>query len=301
MSIKDFKIKLENISPIHVGTGESYKSYFIKDGWRLNSEKILNILIEKKLERSDYRKPIYLEEEEIKNFVKSTNFDDSFKMYKIEHEKNIEEVGVEIQEIIKADGRQLIPIIPGSSLKGFFVTALLNELSISEGKLNLKKIIKKPKNISRLYEMGKIPNLYISDCFPINQDYKIIIGKVLVKRGFYSEFVINFKSKTVVQIEENFDIENVLTATRNFMKSYIEIIERKASDALVKKIIENVKIDIENLKSNQAIITIGKYGGIYSKTVPKYIRILNKKGIRVVEVNGKKYLPGLVKIEIEQL
>ncbi|MFH7881011.1 MAG: RAMP superfamily CRISPR-associated protein [Candidatus Aenigmatarchaeota archaeon] len=300
MSIKDFKIKVENISPIHIGTGESYKSYFIKDGWRLNSEKILNILIEKKLERSKCEEPIQLEEE-IKNFVKSTNFDDSFKIYKLEYEKSLEEGSVEIQEVIKSGGKQLIPIIPGSSLKGFFVTALLNELSLFEENPNLKEAIEKPENMNHLYETGKIPNLHISDCFPINQDYKIIIGKVLVKRGFYSEFVINFKSKAVVQIEENFDIENVLTAARNFMKSYIEIIERKASDALVKKIIENVKIDIENLKSNQAIITIGKYGGIYSKTVPKYIRILNKKGIRVVEVNGKKYLPGLVKIEIEQL
>lgn len=316
----DFKVKLETITPVHISSGNRYFFYLVKNGSRLNEDDVLSKFIEEKnIIEKIYHQNLRIKEltqvfdEELIDFIKKRN--DLEVMYKIESYPTNLEPNKTVEEIFKSNG---IPIIPGSTLKGLFLTSwIFDKLKKAQGieKNKIKKFLKNSYKIFRsptfpnkLREKINIPNFVVSDCLPDSENsYKIKIKFVKIGTRklaieVLDEFVGTFSVGVNNDIDKNELKKELKDACSTFFSNYCKKIEKIASEGIAQDL-NKIK---ENLKENEVLVLIGRYCGFYSKTLYSILKELNvckmknvrePRSIRLITSDDEqKVIPGLTKL-----
>ncbi|MEM0481116.1 MAG: RAMP superfamily CRISPR-associated protein [Candidatus Aenigmatarchaeota archaeon] len=283
------KLKIESLSPIHIGNGESYLSLFIKNSFKVSEESVFEFYAEEILKSQNYS----YNEDLIRKIV---NNKEVLELYKLDEiDKEVLERRVEILENIKSiskDGK-IIFYIPASSLKGFFLTAVLNNEIKKEGKKEFLRILSNRKNISQIGNFLKkegIVNLEIEDC-KLNS-YKIKIAKVFYssKKYTFLEVIDEFEGSFRIEINGKYDINKLLEVSNEYVNEYINMIKNLTNCDKISEILE--KIEKEENK-----VILGKFAGINSKTIHNHS---NKRTryCKYLEINNKVYPIGFAKLKV---
>ncbi|MCD6279687.1 type III-A CRISPR-associated RAMP protein Csm5 [Candidatus Micrarchaeota archaeon] len=286
--MKEINVELKTITPIHISSGEVISDFeyftdnnfvYICDFTKLVDTlygredllyKILNLI--KGENRVSFRtilREVGLENE-INNFI----------LYKIRCNGPIS--GKIDKFISHLDGKKYLP---GSSLKGVFKTILYYD-----------EVKNKLANIP--YDVIKIRNIINTTLEPKDSDdkkeYKLRIEDVELDNYSLSLGRINrigmrnpkgsatLNSLELVEIPEasfklyyeGFEIENLIKNSHEFYASVLKYIEEtinnaRGTDSSKYKVRENIKSlrkEMNNLKDNEIIIQVGKYGGYFTKS-----------------------------------
>jgi len=330
-----YVVKLESISPIHIGNGEEYFSTFIRDGIRLNEEIIFEEFTKQILRGVDIEK-ISERFNELKSYVEhlENSLIERAYLYKFDElDKSITSKEVRVQEILKEnENGKIKPLIPGSTIKGYILTLMLlkeleeanesviieaNRVYVKVGKKRrplLNSLIRNPTLIERFREeiekFIKLKNFSVSDC--VLNNYKIKLGKLYIwRRGnpIFIEVLDEFSGKC--EIEADFDLEDLIKNYGNkFARRYLEKLEK------LEEIVPGTKEKINEIKKeleNENLIIVGKYTNLYSKSIhllpenklrflkERFEKIRLPRILKIFEINGKKQILGMVKVKIEKL
>lgn len=266
------KVKIESLTPIHIGNGESFRSIFIKNFSRLNEEEVFDAYAEEILKTNKFE----FDEILIKKLIDEKSFSVLYSYDEIHKDVLIN--SVEIQEVIKEwRNEKLTPYIPASSIKGFFSTVILNYHKIED--------VTNPKMnwslIGTLLKKNKILDfLEIEDCKL--EKYKLKIGKLVFGKRpssyAFIEVIDEFVGTFRIKISKNYDINKLLENSNNFVNNYINILKTAKNK---EKVIEQ----LEKLEKEENKIVLGRYAGRSSKVISisknksnycKYLEIDNK-------------------------
>ena len=309
---KNYKIKLNPISPIHIGTGEAYEpmNYVIDRG--ADDKYYMYVFDEfeffKKLDEKSKDEFMKIASDatdvgilKLQKFIKEKSFlAKKISYYKIQALKNIaEEYNEKIGKVVQREGggkkviNQLViektlispnlkkAIIPGSSLKGAIATAF--------GEMLYKK--------SKSYDTKEYFSDFLVADSNVIQSHTFVADAVNIRRNRASRDdggkgvkvryeVINSKSEfeTVFTIENGkFNIKELITACNShympiFTSQFDYETDEFTREALSDKFIEKY----ENLKlaDNQFLLRVGKHSSARAVTVDgvRKIKIMQGRG-----------------------
>ena len=338
----EFKVVVKSLSPIHIGSGERYPLFSILDNHRYDDEEIFRRFVEKKLsgkniiELKDAYEIMEKFEDEIYDYAKSIK-NSLQPIYRIDElDEGVEEESKVsgVEETIKyLDKTQLKPMIPGSTLKGIFLTAWLYKVLKDKGnnletileayveenekkkkRKKLEDVLSQPNLLEKYKEkienlLGtKLPTMGFSDC--LLESYKIKVGKIFVGRArkFNIEVIDEFSGKFSLSVENEYELMKVMEALKVFAKDYFENVKglMEIGGGIREKIAEAEKM-LENMESNEVIIIVGKFTNKYSKSLISILpqskrQKLQKPSrfLRYFSINERKMPIGLVKIKVEK-
>jgi CRISPR/Cas system CSM-associated protein Csm5 (group 7 of RAMP superfamily) len=340
----EHKIEVESITPVHIGSGRDYPIFSIIDGKRFDDgaifERFADSLMDnvKNTNIDDFLNFLKNSlENEIAEFS-IRNKDKLTPLYNIDEidssVKSNENKLSKVYEIIKyVDGKSYRPFIPASTIKGLFLTIwfyknLLNkekELNrIIWGKIKgennkeieVYRILQNP-NLIEIYKEGlksifgeNPPEILISDCY-LSQ-YKIKIGRLFfgseINRNINIEVLDDFKgSFTIIPKIEEIKIGEYFASLNDFTRKYLENLKRmKELDRRSKSKVDEISNELNKIKENEAIVVLGKYTNLYSKTilsaVPEYLsrrfRVRRPRILKHFAINGNIKLIGFVKMRL---
>jgi len=338
----EFKVIVESLSPIHIGSGKKYPLFSILDNYRYNDEEIFRRFVEENLSAKsivglrDIYEIMEKFEDKIYNYAKSikNSLQPIYRIDEFDEAIGREPKIAEVDETIKyLDKTQLKPMIPGSTIKGIFLTAWLyrilkNKINNLEALLEtyveeekeekkrkkLKDVLSQPNLLEKYKEKienllgSKLPIMSFSDCLP--ESYKIKVGKIWVgrTRKFNLEVVDEFKGRFSMSIENELELEKTIETLKIFTSDYFKNLEGlRVIDGNIKDKVAEAEKLLENMRSNEAIIIVGKFTNMYAKSL---ISILPQKQkvklprpsrfLRYFSINERKMPIGLVKIKVEK-
>lgn len=295
--MKVVNAKLKTITPVHISSGETILNfeYFTDDEfvYVCNFAKLVNILDNNSLskilnliKRSETLKISFkaiLQEVGIENRI------NEFILYKIKYEGQIS--GKIDRFISHPNGKKYLP---GSSLKGVFKTIIYYDevknklVNIPYDVIKIRDIINKTLE-SKDSDDKKEYKLRID-----KKGYKLRIGDVELDNYSLSLGRMNrigmrnpkgsakLNSLELVEIPEasfklyyeGFEIEKLVKNSHEFYTSVLKYIEEtvnnaRGTDPSKYKVRENIKSlrkEMNNLKDNEIIVQLGKYGGYFTKS-----------------------------------
>jgi CRISPR type III-A-associated RAMP protein Csm5 len=319
----EIPLKIETLSPVHIGMGEDYypTDYVIEDGklYFIDKNKFTMCLKENSkwdefcnICKTTGNKSIF----EIRRFIKN-NFNKSCSSFEVAVSKDVEgKYNEEINSFnpnnqliinrIYRTGIEQEVVIPGSSVKGAFMTALLNSLSDNKKKDDLDKSgnFKHDIRNNNANTIGQM--ISFSDFYLLKGQAIIDNAKNIKKFGAEKDTQANVPAKI-----EHFDTHSVFLGNvkinllnREFSKKYSEIIGQnpKNFDKSFFEFLNNFyykeiynfelkkfnysqsKFEIDNLLGKSSIIKLGKYSGAFAVTVHP----LQVSNIKIMQKRGEK-------------
>ncbi len=326
-----YESKIETITPVHIGSGNVISGKWQESGTPdivlldLDEEKISNIDLNniKEMNVKDlYTKEIGTRKYYPKEYAMILRSEELRKESKTKNFLNIEKFITTIN--IETGGE--VVYIPGSSIKGYIVTALIwNEYRQNRNKL--LELINKIKNIENNKQKHKkvsidIKSLIYKDNFPkilisdfYFRNHELFVSKLSIenirknkplKIKNYVE-IVKGESTGSLTIDKNFDlnIHELLNIVNQFTRWSIE----KELDLLKKSQykdknmfinhMEFLKNEIDNCNNNSTILVLGKFTSILYKTILKLIEETDKKAYEIILKsirNAKKdFFPSTIK------
>jgi len=340
----EYKIEVESITPVHIGNGNYYPIFSIIDGKRFYDEEIFESFVDGSMQSVKITNiDEFLNS--LKNSLESKivefsiqNKDKLTPLYNVDEidssVKSNENKLSKVYEIVKyVDGKNYRPFIPASTIKGLFLTIwfyknLLNkekELNrIIWGKIKgennreieVHEILQKP-NLIENYKDGlkKIfgenpPEILISECY-LSQ-YKIKIGRLFFgfgrNRNINIEVLDDFKgSFTIIPKSGDIKIGEYFALFNDFTRRYLGNLKRmKELDQRSKSKVDEISNELNKIKENEAIVVLGKYTNLYSKTIlsalpedlSRRFRVRRPRIIKHFSINGNIKLIGFVKMRL---
>lgn len=321
------KVKIKTISPVFIGSGNSYPLYML-----INNVRIKESIFSNKLYEYLIKEKKFLENLELLQTL-TKYFDDFIKNYcklPIKQEEIEYEILVhdelsrypeekEVQEVIKTvdlgTGRK-VPYIPGSTIKGVITTALMYDYIIKNSNnqemINyiIKTLLKDNKKRGHLLELysyinkllPEASNIYVSDALP--EKYKLCLGKIYyggrIERSVFLELLVEFEGEFKLESQiENVSERDLLDKVDKFSRDYLA---KLANLKLVKIPVQNYENIIKNrintlLKSDQKLMIVGRYSNLFSKSLYllKYKLNINwrfvkePEYIRLITINNREY------------
>jgi CRISPR/Cas system CSM-associated protein Csm5 (group 7 of RAMP superfamily) len=340
----EYKIEVESITPVHIGNGNDYPIFSIIDGKRYDDGKIFEIFIDSSV--GNYKITNIDEFlNSFKNSLESKIVEFSIQNKdKLTPLYNVDEIDISVKsnenklskvyEIVKyVDGKSYRPFIPASTIKGLFLTVwFYKNFGNKEKELNriiwekikgennkeieVYRILQNP-NLIEIYKEGlkKIfgespPEILISDCY-LSQ-YKIKIGRLFFgfgrNRNINIEVLDDFKgSFTIIPKSEDIKIREYFASFNDFTRRYLWNLKRmKELDQRSKSKVDEISSELNKIKENEAIVVLGKYTNLYSKTIlsalpedlSRRFRVRRPRILKHFSINGNIKLIGFVKMRL---
>ncbi|MGA1845997.1 type III-A CRISPR-associated RAMP protein Csm5 [Deferribacter abyssi] len=312
-----YKIYIKVLSPIHIGSGDSYipYEYVIKDGYLffLDREKLTEIIIQKG-KYEDFLNVIDSNNIlKIRKFIYD-NFDNKAVLYKVkvstlvENEykerlgqfANIERGGMrrvinalEIKRFVREKFANQV-IIPGSSVKGAIRTAVLSYIASRSQQVNANNSSELEQKLLKFWKIPDDPfkNVKVSDFKMVNGEVFIDVVRntksfntdsrgVPVKMELVLPGAIFEGDIKFIEGKDNLILENI--TDMNFIFDSLEYHYTKVLDFEQKKF-EYALLGVDFLNhSGVELMKMGNHSGAMAVTIDGYRKIYNRQTKKIMK------------------